>query len=97
LSVICQALAESQNQKILKEFTSIGNKASTILGVILIVTGAIVLFYRGIPYTRRDIVIDMGPVNATAETSKTWPMPPILGGLAIAGGIPLIIVGSRKT
>jgi hypothetical protein len=72
------------------------NNALTILGVILIVAGAIVLFYRGIPYTSRDIVIDVGPVKATAETSKTWPMPPILGGLAIAGGIALIVVGYRK-
>lgn len=68
-----------------------------IVGVILIVAGGLALFYRGIPYTSRDVVVDVGPITATAESEKTWPVPPILGGLAIAGGIVLIVVGARKT
>ncbi len=72
------------------------NNVLVIVGVILIAAGAMGLFYRGIPYTSRDVVIDVGPLKATAETSKTWPVPPILGGLAIAGGVMLIIVGVRK-
>lgn len=72
------------------------NNVLVIVGVILIAAGAMGLFYRGIPYTSRDVVIDVGPLKATAETSKTWPVPPILGGLAIAGGVKLIIVGVRK-
>ncbi len=72
------------------------NNVLAIVGVILIAAGAMALFYRGIPYTSRDVVIDVGPLKATAETSKTWPVPPILGGLAIAGGVMLIIVGARR-
>ena len=72
------------------------NKALAVIGVVLIIGGSLALFYRGIPYTSRDVVIDLGPVTATAESSKTWPVPPILGGLAIAGGIVLIAVGARK-
>ena len=72
------------------------NKALAVIGVVLIIGGALALFYRGIPYTSRDVVIDVGPVTATAESSKTWPVPPILGGLAIAGGVVLIAVGARK-
>ena len=71
------------------------NNVLAIVGVILIAAGAMALFYRGIPYTSRDVVIDVGPLKATAETSKTWPVPPILGGLAIAGGVMLILVGAR--
>ena len=72
------------------------NKALAFIGVVLIIGGALALFYRGIPYTSRDVVIDVGPVTATAESSKTWPVPPVLGGLAIAGGVVLIAVGARK-
>lgn len=72
------------------------NNVLAIVGVVLIAAGAMGLFYRGIPYTSRDVVIDVGPLKATAETNKTWPVPPILGGLAIAGGVVLIIVGARK-
>jgi len=80
----------------LKEFASMRNKAFAVIGVVLIIGGAVALFYRGIPYTSRDVVIDVGPVTATAESSKTWPVPPIMGGLAIAGGVVLIAVGARK-
>ena len=73
------------------------NKVIAIVGVILIVAGAFALFYRGIPYTSRDVVVDVGPITATAVSEKTWPVPPILGGLAIAGGVVLIVVGARKT
>lgn len=72
------------------------NSLLVIVGGILIAAGAMGLFYRGIPYTSRDVVLDVGPLKASAETSKTWPVPPILGGLAIAGGVMLIIVGVRK-
>lgn len=72
------------------------NKMLVIAGAILIVAGAVALFYRGIPYTSRDVVLDVGPLKATAESDKTWPVPPILGGLAIAGGVALVVVGSRK-
>ena len=72
-------------------------KALAIIGVVLIMAGALALFYRGIPYTSRDVVVDVGPITATAVSDKTWPVPPILGGLAIAGGIVLIVAGARKT
>ena len=72
------------------------NSALVVIGVILIAAGAMGLFYRGIPYTSRDVVIDVGPLKATAESSKAWPVPPLLGGVAVAGGVMLILVGARK-
>ena len=72
------------------------NRSLVIFGVILIAAGAMGLFYRVIPYTSRDVVIDVGPLKATAETTKTWPIPPILGGLAIVAGIIGIMAGARK-
>ncbi len=72
------------------------NRALLVVGLMLIAVGALALFYKGIPYTSRDVVIDAGPITATAETSKTWPVSPIVGGLAVAGGVLLVVVGTRK-
>lgn len=67
-----------------------------IIGVVLIVIGIIALAYGGITYTRREKVLDIGPIEATTEKRETIPLPPVLGGLALAGGIVLLIVGSRR-
>ena len=67
-----------------------------IVGIVLIVIGVIALAYGGISYTKREKVLDIGPLEATTETRETIPLPPVLGGLALAGGIVLLIVGSRR-
>lgn len=67
-----------------------------IVGIVLIVVGVVALAYGGISYTRREKVLDIGPIEATTETRETIPLPPILGGLALAGGVALLIAGSRK-
>ena len=67
-----------------------------LIGIGLIVLGVISLAYQGITYTTREKVIDLGPIKATKETEKTLPLPPILGGLALAGGVILVAVGSRR-
>ena len=67
-----------------------------IAGIVLIVLGALALAYGGISYTKREKVLDIGPIEATTETRETIPLPPLLGGLALAGGIVLLVVGSRR-
>lgn len=67
-----------------------------IVGIILIVIGVIALAYGGISYTRREKVLDIGPLEATTETRETIPLPPVLGGLALAGGIVLLVASSRR-
>ena len=67
-----------------------------VIGIALIVLGVIALAYQGITYTTREKVVDLGPLKVTAEKEKTIPLPPILGGLALAGGIVLVIVAARK-
>ncbi len=61
-------------------------RPAVIIGVILIVIGIIALTYQGITYTTHKKIIDIGPIQATAETKKTLPLPPIVGVLAFAGG-----------
>ena len=50
-------------------------KVLVLIGFVLIGAGAIALSYRGIPYTSRDVVIDAGPITATAASNRTWPVP----------------------
>ena len=68
-----------------------------IAAIILIVVGAISLAYGGITYTTREKVLDIGPIEATAERRKTVPLPPIIGGIALAAGIGLLVMGSKKS
>jgi len=72
-------------------------KPAGIIGIILIIIGIISLVYGGITYTKREKVLDIGPIQATEEKQHTIPFPPVLGAICLAGGIVLVIVGSRKT
>ena len=65
-------------------------------GIVLVVLGVLALAYQGFTYTTRETVIDIGPIKATAERERTFPLPPILGIVAIAGGVALMFGGSRK-
>jgi hypothetical protein len=71
-------------------------KPALIIGIILIALSIVSFGYQGITYTSREKVVDIGPLQATAEKEKTIPLPPVFGGIALIGGIVLVIVGSRK-
>lgn len=62
-----------------------------ILGAILIVLGLIGLLYGGISYTKREKVIDAGPIQVSADEKKTIPLPPIAGALALVAGVVLVL------
>ncbi|MGH2403034.1 MAG: DUF3185 domain-containing protein [bacterium] len=66
-----------------------------VLGILLIALGVVALAYEGISYTRTKTVVDLGPIQARVEEKRTIPLPPILGGLALAGGILLVLAGAR--
>ena len=68
-----------------------------LVGVALIVLAVVAFAYQGITYTTREKVIDLGPLQATVDTKKTIPLSPLLGGLALAGGIVLLVVGTKKS
>ncbi|MCF6157438.1 MAG: DUF3185 domain-containing protein [wastewater metagenome] len=71
-------------------------RAYLFIGIALIVFGIISLVYEGITYTTKEKVLEVGPVEATAEKTRKIPVPPIVGGISLAGGIALIIIGSRR-
>ena len=68
----------------------------TIAAVILIAAGIVVFAYQGIPYTTKDKVVDLGPVQVTVEKTKSIPLPPIIGAVALVGGVVLLSVGKKR-
>ena len=71
-------------------------RPGTVLGALLILAGVIALSLGGFSFTTRDKVAEVGPVEVAAQRRPPVPLPPLLGGLAIVGGVVLIVVSSRK-
>lgn len=71
-------------------------KTASIPGIVLIVLGIIGLAYGGIHYKTRQRVFDAGPLHATREKHETIPIPPVLGGISLVGGIILVVVGAKQ-
>ena len=71
-------------------------KPATIVGIVLIIIGIVALAYQGISYTTKDKVVDLGPLKVEAKREKTIPLPPILGVVALVGGVVLVAVSARK-
>jgi hypothetical protein len=72
-------------------------KPIILVGIALVVFGIVALAYHRITYTTEEKILQIGPIEATKKTEKTIPLPPILGGAALAGGIVLIIIGTKRT
>lgn len=71
-------------------------KFTTIIAFILIAIGIAAFAYEGITYTTREKVVDIGPLEITADKTRTFPLPPIVGGIALVGGIVLLVMGAKK-
>jgi hypothetical protein len=72
-------------------------KPATIIGILLIIVGVVGFALGGFSFTEKEKVLDVGPIEATAEDKETVPIPPILAGLALVGGIVLVVAGARRT
>jgi uncharacterized membrane protein len=70
-------------------------KTATILGIVLIVLGIVSFAYQGFHYTTRKTVFDIGSLHATTSEKHEVPLPPVLGGLLVVGGIVLLVSGTR--
>jgi hypothetical protein len=70
-------------------------KPLMIVGIILLVLGLVALAYQGITYTTTERVVDIGPLKVDAKKENTIPLPPVLGGVAVAAGVVLLIFGAR--
>ena len=71
-------------------------KPIMLAGIGLILLGIVGLSYNQITYTSKEKILDIGPIQATAEKEKSIPLPPLLGGLVLVAGIGLVAVGYKK-
>ena len=65
------------------------------LGIVLVILGIVGLVYGGITWTRKDKVVDVGPVEITADKTESIPLPPIAGGIMLAAGVVLLLKKPR--
>jgi Na+-transporting methylmalonyl-CoA/oxaloacetate decarboxylase gamma subunit len=71
-------------------------KPAVFIGVVLIVLSILSFAYQDITHKTREKVLDIGPIEATAEKQKTIPLPPVFGAMALIGGITLVIIGNKS-
>jgi hypothetical protein len=71
-------------------------RSTTLIAIMLIALGVVAFGYQGITYTTKEKVVDLGALQVTAETKKTLPLPPIVGAIALVGGIALLVLGQKK-
>jgi uncharacterized membrane protein len=69
----------------------------TFVGLALILAGCLALVYQEIRYTRREKVLDVGALKASLDVRESYDIPPVVGGLIVAGGVVLVILGVRKS
>ncbi len=67
------------------------------LAIVLMAIGAVALAYQGITYTTREKTLDLGPLQVTTEKTNRIPLPPIVGAVALVGGLVLLVVDSKRS
>jgi len=71
-------------------------KPAVVVGILLIIVGIAGLAFGGFSFTRKEKVLDVGPIEASADKKESVPVPPILGALAIVGGVALLASSARR-
>ena len=71
-------------------------KPQFIVAILLIVLGLVAFAYQGFTYTTTEKAVDLGPIQITAEKKHTVPLPPVVGGIALVGGILLLMTGKKR-
>lgn len=71
-------------------------RPGAVVGALLILAGIIMFSIGGFSFKSKERVADVGPIEVTAERERSVPLPPILAGLAIVGGLVMIVASSRR-
>ena len=71
-------------------------RTTMLFAIVLIAIGIVAFGYQGITYATRENVVNLGPLKVTADKTRTIPLPPIVGGVALVGGIGLLVMGRKK-
>ncbi len=67
-----------------------------LLAIALIAVGVIAFAYQGISFTMREKAVDLGAVHLTTDHTRTIPLPPLVGAVALIGGVALLLLGTRR-
>jgi len=70
-------------------------KPITVVGIVLVALGIVALAYQGITYTTREKAFDVGALHVTTEQTRRIPLPPVLGVIALVGGVALLVVDRK--
>ena len=70
-------------------------KPAIYVGILLVILGVVSLAYQGITYTTQEKAVDLGSLQITTEKTHTIPLPPILGTVALVGGVLLLVANKR--
>jgi hypothetical protein len=70
---------------------------TVVAAILLIALGIVALAYQGITYTSMGRAFDLGPLHVATEKTHHIPLPPILGAIALVGGIVLLVVNARRS
>ena len=71
-------------------------KTPAIFGILLIILGVAAFAYQSFTYTTTEKAIDLGPIQVTADKQHTIPLPPIVGAVALIGGVVLLMQGRKS-
>ena len=66
------------------------------VGLILIVLGAVLLLWTGFTYTKKEKIIDAGPIQVSADREKTVNWPPYAGGIVLLAGVIILVTAKKK-
>lgn len=66
------------------------------LGIVLIVAGVLMLIFHNVSFTKEEKVVDLGPVEINKKEKKTIDWPNYAGGIAVAAGLIVVVMGSKK-
>jgi uncharacterized membrane protein YidH (DUF202 family) len=74
----------------------LGMTVRYVIGILLIVIGLVSLLLGGFRWTQQKTVVDIGPIEAKTEEHKVLPIPPVVGALALVGGIVVLVVPTKR-
>ena len=67
------------------------------IGIFLLVVGVVMLIWTGFSYTKKEKVVDAGPIHISADKEKSVNWPPYAGGILVIGGIALLLTSKKGT
>lgn len=70
-------------------------KATTIVGILLVILGVVGFFVGGVSFTHTKKDVDIGPLQISHQQKKTIPISPIVSAVALVVGVGLVVVGAR--